>query len=65
MIVYIIAAYDKETERMTCVQAHTDRERAWTIFGELKIVYGGANVVFASRDLDNVDMGAPITMENL
>jgi hypothetical protein len=58
--VYVVIAWDAEKERVGIVNVLTDLRRAYDVFGELKLVYGGANVCLASRKVDDVNLGAPI-----
>lgn len=63
--VFVVVAYNTDTERMTDANVLTDLSRAQEVFANLKIIYGGANVAMFSRFVDSVHMGAPIRIEDL
>ncbi len=63
--VYVVAAYDTEKERIADINVLTNLERAKAVYGDLGMIYGKANVCFASRIVDLVNFGVPIALQDL
>lgn len=63
--IYIVGAYDPDTERVQCLQAHDTLAAAQKWFSEVKSIYGVANTFMAGRKLNAPDIGAPIKIKDI
>lgn len=63
--VYVVVAWDSDTERMTDANVITRMEKAQQVFEDLKLIYGGANVAMFSREVDSIHMGAAISLSDV